>query len=100
MSVSSGGLAIGAAAGEADIRAVYGGATGWLHVKLQPRTFAVSGVILDSDSGRSIDAEVEIVDGANAGKVTRLIAALRVLCVLCAESNPRRSYTPLKTAIG
>lgn len=71
VSVASGGLATGAAAGEADVRAVYSGATGSLHLKLQPRTFAVSGVIVDSDSGRAIDGEVEVVEGANAGMVTR-----------------------------
>jgi hypothetical protein len=38
---------------------------------LAVRTFAVAGVISDSDTGRSIDAEVEIVDGPNAGKVSR-----------------------------
>ena len=71
VSVSSGGVASGAAAGEADIKATYAGATGSLHLKLPALTFAVSGVIVDSDSGRSIEAEVEVVDGANAGKVTR-----------------------------
>ena len=71
VSVASGGLATGAAAGEADIRAMYSGATGSLHLKLQPRSFAVSGVIIDSDSGRAIDGEVEVIEGANAGKVTR-----------------------------
>src|SRR5206468_11967362 len=71
VSVSSGGVASGVAAGEADVRALYSGATGSLHLKLLVRTFVVSGVIVDDDSGRSIDAEVEVVDGANAGKVTR-----------------------------
>jgi Carboxypeptidase regulatory-like domain/Bacterial Ig-like domain (group 2) len=69
--VSSSGAATGVAAGEADVRAAFSGVNGSLHIKLQARTFAVAGVITDSESGRSIDGEVEIVDGANAGKVTR-----------------------------
>src|SRR5712691_5119594 len=69
--VSGSGVATGVAAGEADVTVAFSGASGSLHVKLQARTFAVAGLISDSESGRSIDGEVEVLDGANAGKVTR-----------------------------
>ena len=69
--VSSSGVATGVAAGEADVSAAFSEASGSLHVTLQARTFALAGVISDGESGRSIDGEVEVLDGPNAGKVTR-----------------------------
>jgi hypothetical protein len=77
LSISNAGVARGIGAGEADARATYGGASGSLRLSLAVRTFAVAGVISDSDTGRSIDAEVEIVDGPNAGKVSRADATGR-----------------------
>ena len=70
VTVSSSGMVAGVGFGEADVSAAYNGSSASLHVKLAPRTFTLSGVISDALTGRPIDAEVEVIDGENAGMKT------------------------------
>jgi Carboxypeptidase regulatory-like domain/Bacterial Ig-like domain (group 2) len=70
--VSASGLVTGVGPGEADITATYQQISGSRRVKVEPspRTFTVSGTITDESTGRPIDAEVEVIDGANVGQKT------------------------------
>jgi len=70
VTVSSSGMVAGVGFGEADVSAAYNGSSASLHVKLAPRTFTLSGVISDALTGRPIAAEVEVIDGENAGMKT------------------------------
>jgi hypothetical protein len=70
VTVGSTGVATGIAAGEADVRASFSGASGSLRVALKPRVFGVAGVITDGESGQPVAGEVEIIDGPDAGRKT------------------------------
>jgi Carboxypeptidase regulatory-like domain len=70
VTVSSSGMVAGVGFGEADVTAAYSGSRASLHVKLAPRAFTLSGVISDAQTGTPIDAEVEVIDGENAGMKT------------------------------
>src|SRR3989442_15909808 len=60
VTVSNSGMVAGVGFGEADVSAGYNGSSASLHLKLVPRTFTLSGVISDAQTGRPIDAEVEV----------------------------------------
>jgi hypothetical protein len=71
--VSASGLVTGVGPGETDITATYQQISGSRRVKVEPspaRTFTMSGTITDESTGRPIDAEVEVIDGANVGQKT------------------------------
>src|SRR5256885_14421631 len=70
VTVSNSGKVAGVGLGEADVTAAYHGSSVSLHVKLAARTFTLSGVISDAQTGTPIDAEVEVIDGENAGMKT------------------------------
>src|SRR3989442_11860533 len=60
VTVSNSGMVAGVGFGEANVSAAYNGSSASLHLKLVPRTFTLSGVISDAQTGRPIDAEVEV----------------------------------------
>lgn len=69
--VSSSGLVTGIAPGESDISATYQSVSGSQRVVIAARTFSVSGVITDSETGQPLQrAEVQALDGAQAGKTS------------------------------
>src|SRR5439155_19079785 len=69
ITVSDRGVARGVGAGEADVSASYSGKTGSQHVQLASRTFTLAGTISEVTTGRPVPrAQVEILDGKNAGK--------------------------------
>ena len=70
VTVSNSGKVAGVGFGEADVSAAYNGSSASIHLKLMPRTFTLSGVISDAQTGKPIDAEVEVIDGENAGTKT------------------------------
>jgi hypothetical protein len=76
--VSSAGLVRSVAAGEADITATYSSVIGSRHVRIEPAvvTRRLSGMITDDSTGRPItdQAEAQIMDGENAGKIGRVDA--------------------------
>ena len=71
VTVSNSGMVAGVGFGEADVSAAYNGSSASLHIKLAPRTFTLSGVVSDASTGGPIEAEVEVIDGDNAGKTAR-----------------------------
>jgi len=71
VTVSNTGAVTGVGAGETDVSATYQNVSGSQHLSLvmPPRTFTLAGVISDASTGRPIqDAEIEVLDGENAGK--------------------------------
>jgi hypothetical protein len=70
LTVSPSGVATALSAGDTDVTATYVGVKGSLHVSVAARTYGLMGVIADETTrGALADVRVEVLNGANAGKL-------------------------------